>query len=281
MKQQFIKIWSWMLGLGLDTQELLALSIIHSYTSFKGGFDGQLSWIARWLNLTAEQTEEVIARLIRRRLVYLVKRSCGTEVYKSTFLEGGGSLKPPEGKKHIINTIDTIDSIDSIDPIDPIDSIENKKEMYKEKDIDSIDPIDSIDKCFKEMYEEKDTDPIDSIGSIDRSAGETDCAANKNAFPGAAGRREKRRFTPEQIAEITAPYESITDIPLEELSKRILAWEAREAAKLSAGPASQAEGRIGENDLPVQPFEEGALREPEAQPYRGQAEWGVPSQPFV
>ena len=261
MKQQFIKIWSWMLGLGLDTQELLALSIIHSYTSFKGGFDGQLSWIARWLNLTAEQTEEVIARLIRRRLVYLVKRSCGTEVYKSTFLEGGGSLKPPEGKKHIINTIDTIDpidtidtidSIDSIDSIDPIDSIENKKEIYKEKDIDSIDPIDSIDKCFKEMYEKKDTDPIDSIGSIDRSAGETDCAANKNAFPGVAGRRERRRFTPEQIAEITAPYESITDIPLEELSKRILAWEAREAAKLSAGPASQPEGRQYEDDLPVE-----------------------------
>ena len=215
MKQQFIKIWSWMTELGLNAYELLVLSIIHSYTTFKGGFDGSVSWIARWADLTAEQTQEVIDGLIEKRLVYLLRRNSGINVYKTTFLEGSAGVMAPAPKAHIINTIDSIDPIDnkslksiSIDPIDPIDPIDNKS--------------------FKSIS----IDPIVSDGRPGSREGE-----KKNALP-ADAEKTKPRFTPEEIAELIAPYGCITDVPLEELSRRVRAWEERTGQQLSFGSPS-------------------------------------------
>ncbi|MBR3381431.1 MAG: hypothetical protein IKG85_00100 [Clostridia bacterium] len=231
MKNQYIKIWSWMTELGLSAPELLALSVIHAYTTFKGGFDGMTSWLAGWVCLTSRETQVVLKGLMAKGLICVARGSGGSEVLKTTFLEGGLSECRPSGK-FASHNINNIGDIDNIDPIDKKDKISN---------IDHIDHIDNIDTITGSKNLSDKT-----IGNIPEKT---------SPEPSEKAVKKEKPLTKEEIEEIIAPYENVADVPLEELSQRIRAFnerKARETQKCSAEEASQPEGRQYEDDLPVE-----------------------------
>ena len=215
VKQQFIPIRSWMLELGLTPAELLTFAVIVAYNEYKGFFEGEDRFLAKWSATESGRVAAVLEQLTARGLIRSFRNRYGKTCYKVNVIGVSPAHKTAAGEVHAghADTTDPIDPIEkrdinSIDTIDSMDSIDNK-------DIGSIDAIDSIDK--------KD---IDTIDSIEASDGSVKSRSEKKAAGGSPG-GGKRNLTPEEIRELIYPYESIELVPLKELAARIDEFERK------------------------------------------------------
>lgn len=212
MKQQFIPIRSWMLELGLTPAELLTFAVIVAYNEYKGFFEGEDRFLAKWSATECGSVAAVLERLTARGLIRSFRNKYGKTCYKVNVIGVSPAHKNAAGEVHAghADTADLIAPIErrDINTIDTIDSIDNK-------DIGSIDAIDSIDK--------KD---IDTIDSIEPPQGSGKGQSEKKPAGGSPG-GGKRNLTPEEIRELIYPYESIELVPLEELAARIDEFERK------------------------------------------------------
>lgn len=228
MKQQFIPIRSWMLELGLTPAELLTFAVIVAYNEYKGFFEGEDRFLAKWSATESGRVAAVLEQLTARGLIRSFRNRYGKTCYKVNVIGASPAHKTAAGEVHAghADTTDPIDPIEKrdINSIDPIDSIENK-------DIDSIDTIDSIENKDIDSIDSIDKKDIDSIDSIEASDGSVKSRSEKRAAGGSpAGSSPgggKRNLTPEEIRELIYPYESIELVPLEELAARIDEFERK------------------------------------------------------
>ncbi|MBO4563627.1 MAG: hypothetical protein J5772_08455 [Clostridia bacterium] len=238
MKNQFVKLSAWMNGLGLTPVELIAFAVICSYTEYKGGYDGRMEWLAEWTGADAAAAEKAVRSLEEKGLVIKRRSRFGEDMYRSCVLEGAYARERARSIDYISidsmsadNTIDKMsidsmstDSMSTDKTIDKmsIDSMSADKTTDKMSiDSMSIDPSDDLnaEAVFKDAAEKPSADdmPADGRGSFYRSP-----ADKKTGSP-----KKGRALTPKDVEEIIAPYQNVADVPLEELERRIAAWNAR------------------------------------------------------
>ena len=71
MEDRFVKIYDWMLELGLKPGELIALAVIHSFWMKYGDwFRGSASYLAKWMGVKKKHTAiAALSSLIEKSLV--------------------------------------------------------------------------------------------------------------------------------------------------------------------------------------------------------------------
>lgn len=70
MSEPFIKLNMWMASeLNLSGNELIIFAVIHSYTEYKGGYDGGASQLGKWAGVSRQNVYRYLAPLIERGYV--------------------------------------------------------------------------------------------------------------------------------------------------------------------------------------------------------------------
>ena len=83
MKNQYVRIYSWMTELGLAAGELIVFAMIHAYTLFNGCFEGDRAWLAAWSCTSVGGVGALLDGLVGRRLIGRTVGARGGEAYAS------------------------------------------------------------------------------------------------------------------------------------------------------------------------------------------------------
>ena len=67
--KSFYQVYGWMLKLGLERSEVTIFAIIYGYSKSGISYDGSLSYLAEWSQLTKSFVIKVIAKLIEKKLI--------------------------------------------------------------------------------------------------------------------------------------------------------------------------------------------------------------------
>ena len=67
--KSFYQVYGWMLKLGLERSEVTIFAIIYGYSKSGISYEGSLSYLAEWSQLTKSFVIKVIARLIEKKLI--------------------------------------------------------------------------------------------------------------------------------------------------------------------------------------------------------------------
>ena len=128
MSEPFVKLHSWMTGLGLSASELICFAVIHGYTEYAGGYQGGMEALGKWCGLARSHVYPVIKSLTDKQLIAQTSPSKGRNaaVYVSLgkpshigTVEGRLTVPYSDGKpSHIGTHIDNIDNIDN-NPLNP------------------------------------------------------------------------------------------------------------------------------------------------------------------
>ena len=198
MKEQFIKIFSWMKDLGLSSEELVVFAVIYAYTGFRGSFDGDPGWLAQWARVGAADVYALLEGLCVKGLIVKARGAYGSVCYKSCVTgsapKKGSGLRGAEGAPYNINN--------------------NIIEYSIEKEIDKI-PIEYSN----------DTDiTISDTGSKKAFSDTNDTKNARKSF------MMDREHT-EELLKLLAPYTNVFDAPYELLEEKVRILEEREAKK--------------------------------------------------
>ncbi len=227
-------IHRWMLEKGLSATELLAFAMIHSYTIYKGCFDGDRIWFSVWCRADASEIDRIIDGLLAKGYVSRSRGRFGRDVYKSRFtaegrLTGGasalGTSRETNGLNNNINIINNIDSIHNIEK-------ENKKDSMN--NMDSIDNIDNMDNINDTVFKNSSFESMDSMDN--KGAGDRE-KIRETAKPPAEDMKLKGSITKE-LFELIAPYESLPEVPPEVLKEKLDILRQRVAERGSGAGTS-------------------------------------------
>ena len=130
---RYVKIYDWMLELGLNGRELNALAVITSFGKDGEWFTGSASYLGKWMGVTRKHTIlDALSSLVKKGLIekrerwekgqhlcdYRPVRS--THQYGANAHRGGAESSPGPGAKS------------SLHNNRPDSDSDNKKEIYKE-----------------------------------------------------------------------------------------------------------------------------------------------------
>lgn len=203
MKEQFIKIFSWMKDLGLSSEELVVFAVIYAYTGFRGSFDGDPGWLAQWARVGAADVYGLLEGLSGKGLIIKARGPYGNACYKSCVSGAAPAGRSGAARYNINNNI---------------------IEYSIEKEIDKI-PIEySIDPIKKN----NDTDiTTDNTGSKKAFSDTND---TKSA-PSAPKSFIMDKAHTDELMKLLGPYENVCEAPYELLEEKMRILLQREAEK--------------------------------------------------